>query len=76
MKLKGIFIFVLIFSNEIFISSNKNHYFKQFDEVINGISISSYFRYLTNNMLTIFLFRYTVESLIVSCSIIYGKLLS
>ena len=37
----GIFSFELIYSNEIFISSNKNHhYFLQFDEVINGIFIS------------------------------------
>ena len=36
----GIFSFELIYSNEIFISSNKNHhYFLYFDEVINGIFI-------------------------------------
>ena len=49
MTLKGIFVFVLINSNEIIISSNKNH-FIQFHEVINGRSISSYFPYLSNNM--------------------------
>ena len=36
----GIFSFELIYSNEIFISSNKNHhYFLQFNEVINDIFI-------------------------------------
>ena len=36
----GMFSFELIYSNEIFISSNKNyHYFLQFNEVINGIFI-------------------------------------
>ena len=40
MKLKGIFIFEFIYSNEIFISSNKNHHkFLQFNEVINDIFI-------------------------------------
>ena len=40
-EVKGICIFELIFySNEIFISSNKNHpYFLQFNEVKNGIFI-------------------------------------
>ena len=36
----GLFCFELIYSNEIFISSNKNHhYFLQLNEVINGIFI-------------------------------------
>ena len=36
----GTFGFKLIYSNEIFISSNKNHqYFLQFNEVINDIFI-------------------------------------
>ena len=40
MTLKGIFIFEFIYSNETFISSNKNnHLFLQFNEVINGIFI-------------------------------------
>ena len=36
MTLKGISIFELIYSDEIYISSNKNHYyFLQFNEVMN-----------------------------------------
>ena len=34
MRLKGLFTFVLIYSNEIFISSNKNrHCFQQFNDI-------------------------------------------
>ena len=75
MRLKGITIFKLIYSNEIFISSNKNHYyFQPFNEVKNGIPhmnlVSSYFRYL-NNMRPIVLLHTcsTIESLVVSCSV-------
>ena len=40
MMLKGIFIFKFIYSNEIYISSDKiHHQFLKFNEVINGISI-------------------------------------
>ena len=66
----GIFSFELIYSNEIFISSNKNHhYFLQFNELINGIFIFILFIFGSNQIIyELFLLRSTIESLVVSCS--------
>ena len=57
MRLMGIFIFELIYSNKIhvFINSNKNqHYFLQFNEVKNSIFILFLVWYISNDMGTIF----------------------
>ena len=64
---KGIFSFELIYSNEIFISSNKNHhYFLQFNEVTNGIFIL--FLVIFGTYAELFLLRSNIEFLVVSCS--------
>ena len=65
-----VFSFELIYSNEIFISSNKNHhYFFQFNEVINGILILFLVIFGTyQTICELFLLRSTIESLVVSCS--------
>ena len=65
----GIFSFELDYSNEIFISSKKNHYFLPFNEVINGIFIL--FLVIFGNYqirCELFLLCSTTESLVVSCS--------
>ena len=70
MTLKGIFIFEFIYSNEIFISSNKNHHlFLQFNEVINGIFFL--FLVIFGNQIISELFSLcsTTESLVVNCSV-------
>ena len=65
----GIFSFELICSNEIFISSNKNHhYFLQFKEVINGIFILFVVIFgIYQIICELFLLRSTSESLVMSC---------
>ena len=69
MTLKGIFIFKFIYSNEVYISSNKNHHqFLQFNEVINGIFILFLVIFGTYQIICeLFLLRRTFESLVVSC---------
>ena len=66
----GILGFELISSNEIFIRSNKiQHYFLQFDKVINGIFILILVIFGTYQIICeLFLLRSTIESLVVSCS--------
>ena len=68
----GMFRFELIYSNEIFISSNKNyHYFLQCNEVsvINGIFILFLVIFGTYQMICeLFLLRNATESLVASCS--------
>ena len=74
----GIFSFELFYSNEMFIGSNKNHhYFFQFNEVINGIFILFLVIFGTNQIICkLFLLRSTIESMVVSCLLSYGKPLS
>ena len=69
MTLKGIFIFKFNYSNEIYISLNKNHHqFLQFNEVVNGIFILFLVIFGTYQIICeLFLFRSTFESLVVSC---------
>ena len=64
------FSFELIYSNEIFISSNKNHHYSlQFNEVINGIFILFLVIFgIYEIICELFLLRSTIESLVVSCS--------
>ena len=65
----GMFSFELIYSSEIFISSNKNHhYFLQFNEVINGIFILFLVIFSTYQIMRLFLLCGVIESLVVSCS--------
>ena len=66
----GMFSFEMIYSNEIFINSNKNHrYFLQFKEVINGIFILFLVIFGTYQIIyELFLLRSTIESLVVICS--------
>ena len=70
MLFNEIFSFELIYSNEIFISSNKNHhYFLQFSEVINGTSILFLVIFGTYQIICkLFLLHSTTEALVVSCS--------
>ena len=70
MLFNGIFSFELIYSNEIFISLNKNHhYFLQFKEEINGIFILFLVIFGTYQIICQpILLRSTIESLEVSCS--------
>ena len=70
MILKGLFIFKFIYSNEIYISSNKNHHnFLQFNEVINDIFILFLVTFGTYQIICeLFLLRSTIETLVVSCS--------
>ena len=65
----GIFSFELIYLNEVFISSNKNHhYFLQFNEVINGIFNLFLVIFGTYQIICeLFLLRSTIEPLGVSC---------
>ena len=67
----GIFSFELIYSNEIFVSSNKNrHLFLQFNEVINGMSVLFLVIFGTDQIICeLFLLSSTTDSLIVSCSV-------
>ena len=59
--------FELIYSNEIFISLNKNHcYFLQFNEVLNYLVFSFFDTYQI--LCELFFLRSTIESLVVSCS--------
>ena len=60
----GIFSFELIYSNKIFISSNKNHhYFQQFNEVINDIFILFLVIFGTYQIICeLFLLRCTIDS--------------
>ena len=64
------FSFEQIYSNEIFISSNKNHhYFLQFNKIINGIVILFLVIFGTYQIICeLFLLRSAIESLVVSCS--------
>ena len=66
----GMFSFELIYSNEIFISSNKNHhYFLQFNEVVNGIFILFLVIFGTYQIICeLFLLRSSIKSLVVSYS--------
>ena len=75
MLFNGMFSFELIYSNEIFIISNKNHhYFLQFNEVINGIFILFLVIFGTYQIICeLFLLRSTIESLVVSCSALLWK---
>ena len=64
------FFFKFIYSNEICISSNKNHHqFLQFNEVINGIFVLFLVIFGTYQIICeLFLLRSTFESLVVRCS--------
>ena len=64
----GIFSFELIYSNEIFISLNKNHhYFLQFNEVINCIFILFLVIFGAYQIICeLFLLRSTTEFLVAS----------
>ena len=66
----GISNFELIYSNEIFTSSHKNHHcFLQFNELINDIFILFLVILSTYQVICeLFLLRGTIESLVVSCS--------
>ena len=74
----GMFSFELIYSNEIFISSNKNHhYFLQFNEIINGIFILFLVIFGAYQIICeLFLLLSAIESLVVSCLLSYGQPLS
>ena len=67
---EGNIIFELICSNEIFINSNKNHYFLQFKLVKKGLYVLFLVRYISNNMQPIFpfLLHSTIEFLFVCLS--------
>ena len=65
----GIFSFELIYSNEIFISLNTNHYYFQLNTVISGIFVLFLVIFGTyQRIYELCLLRGTIESLVVSCS--------
>ena len=59
----GILSLEMIYSNEIFISSNAHYYFLQFSEVINGMFILFLVIFCTYQIICeLFLLRSTIES--------------